>query len=352
MTVIWSRSAWQEALVVYAQPRLRRGLLDIVTSAVPYLALCLAMYLVLRISPLIAVALVIPTAGFLVRVFVVFHDCTHDSLLPSRRANRWAGRILGLLVLSAFYQWRHEHARHHATSGDLDRRGEGDVETLTVAEYQARPWRGRLAYRLFRHPLVMFGLGPVFAMIIEPRLVRRGTRSRARNSVLGTNAALAVIVAALCWLIGWKDLLMVWAPPALLAGSVGIWLFYVQHQFGDVNWQRHHEWSYADAALRGSSYLKLPKLGQFFTANIGLHHVHHLNSRIPNYNLQRAHATNVIFAGVPTVSIRDGLRAVNLKLWDEDTGQLVSFAQANPTPNVCSRNLAQAPNKHAVSPRN
>ena len=218
------------------------------------------------------------------------------------------------------------------TSGDLDRRGEGDVETLTVAEYQARPWQGRLAYRLFRHPLVMFGFGPVFAMLIEPRLVRRGTRSRMRNSVLGTDAALAVIVAALCWLIGWEDLLIVWAPPALLAGSVGIWLFYVQHQFEDVNWQRHDEWSYADAALRGSSYLKLPKLLQFFTANIGLHHVHHLNSRIPNYNLQRAHDTNGIFAGVPTVSIRDGLRAVNLKLWDEDTGQLVTFAQANPHP--------------------
>jgi acyl-lipid omega-6 desaturase (Delta-12 desaturase) len=328
MTLVSNRAASHEALAVYAQPRLRRGLLDIVTSAVPYLALCVAMYLLLRVSPLMVVALVVPTAAFLVRVFVVFHDCTHDSLLPSRRANRWAGRALGLLVLSAFYPWRHEHAGHHATSGDLDRRGEGDVETLTVAEYQARPWRGRLAYRLFRHPLVMFGLGPVFAMVIEPRLVRRGTRSRIRNSILGTDAALAVIVAALCWLIGWQDLLIVWAPAALLAGSVGIWLFYVQHQFENVNWQRNDEWSFAAAALRGSSYLKLPKVLQFFTANIGLHHVHHLNSRIPNYNLQRAHDTNVIFAGVPTVSIRRGLRAVNLKLWDEDAGQLVTFAQA------------------------
>ena len=198
MTLVSNRPAWHEALAVYAQPRLRRGLLDIVTSAVPYLALCVAMYLLLRVSPLMAVALVIPTAAFLVRVFVVFHDCTHDSLLPSRRANRWAGRVLGIgmLVLSTFYQWRHEHAGHHATSGDLDRRGEGDVETLTVAEYQARPWQGRLAYRLFRHPLVMFGLGPLFAMLIEPRLVCRGTRSRMRNSVLGTDAALAVIAAA------------------------------------------------------------------------------------------------------------------------------------------------------------
>ena len=332
MTLAEDRSLWHEELATYAQPRLGRGLLDVATSAVPYLALSVAMYLSLRVSPWIAVVLVIPTAGFLVRVFVVFHDCTHASLLPSRRANRWTGRVLGLLVLSTFYQWRREHAGHHATSGDLDRRGEGDVETLTVAEYRARPWRGRLAYRLFRNPVVMFGLGPLFAMLIEPRLVRRGTPSRMRNSVLCTDAALAVIVAALCRLIGWEDLLIVWAPPALLAGSVGIWLFYVQHQFQDVNWQRHDEWVYADAALLGSSYLKLPGLLQFFTANIGLHHVHHLNSRIPNYNLQRAHDANVIFADVPTVSIRDGLRAVKLKLWDEDSGQLLTFAQANLRP--------------------
>ena len=175
----------------------------------------------------------------------------------------------------------------------------------------------------------MFGLGPVFAMLIGPRLVARGAPSRMRNSVLGTDAALVVIVGALCWLIGWEDFLIVWAPAALLAGSVGIWLFYVQHQFEDAYWQRQGEWSYAEAALRGSSYLKLPKLLQFFTGNIGLHHVHHLNPRIPNYNLQRAHDANAIFAGVPTISIRDGVRAVKFKLWDEETGQLVTFAQAN-----------------------
>jgi acyl-lipid omega-6 desaturase (Delta-12 desaturase) len=329
MTLVSSGSASPQAVAAYAQPRLGRGLFDIVTSAAPYLALCVVMYLTLRVSPWIAVALMIPTAGFLVRVFVIFHDCAHGSLLPSRRANTWVGRALGLLVLSPFRCFRLEHAGHHATAGDLDRRGVGDVETLTVAEYRARPWRGRLAYRLFRHPLVMFGLGPVFAMLIEPRLVRRGTPSRMRNSVLGIDAALVVILGMLWWLIGWEDLLIVWVPPALLAGSVGIWLFYVQHQFENTYWQRHGEWSYAEAALSGSSYLKLPKLLQFFTANIGLHHVHHLNARIPNYNLQGAHDANAIFAQVPTVSIRDGVRAVKLKLWDEDTSQLVTFAQAN-----------------------
>ncbi len=329
MTLVSNPLPGHEAFAAYAQPRLSRGLLDIATSAAPYLALCVTMYLMLRVSPLIVVALVIPTSGFLVRVFVVFHDCAHGSLLPSRRANTWVGTVLGLLVFAPYRRWRHDHAGHHATSGDLDRRGVGDVQTLTVAEYQARSSRGRLAYRLFRHPLVMFGLGPVLAMVIGPRLVARGTRPRLRNSVLGTNAALVVMVGGLCWLIGWEDFLIVWAPAALLAGSVGIWLFYVQHQFEDAYWQRHGEWSYADAALRGSSYLKLPKLLQFFTGNIGLHHVHHLNPRIPNYHLQRAHDANAIFASVPKISIRDGLRAVRFKLWDEETGQLLSFAQAN-----------------------
>jgi omega-6 fatty acid desaturase (delta-12 desaturase) len=332
MTLVSNHSPRREALAAYAQPRLGRGLLDLVTSVVPYLGLCLAMYLLLGVSPWFVVALVIPTAGFLVRVFVVFHDCTHGSLLPSRRANTWVGTALGLLVLSPFRRWRRDHVGHHATSGDLDRRGIGDVPTLTVAEYQARSGRGRLAYRLFRHPLVMFGLGPVFGMFIGPRFVARGAPARLRNSVLRTDAALVAIVAALCWLMGWEDLLIVWAPAALLAGAVGIWLFYVQHQFEDAYWQRQHEWSFAEAALRGSSYLKLPKLLQFFTGNIGLHHVHHLNARIPNYNLQGAHDANPIFAAVPTVSIRDGLRATKFKLWDEDTGQLVTFAQANRHP--------------------
>ena len=293
------------------------------------------MYLSLSVSPVLTVALAIPAAGFLVRVFVVFHDCAHGSLFPSRRANVRVGTVLGLFVLSPFRRWRHDHAVHHATSGDLDRRGVGDIVTLTVAEYHARSRRGRLTYRLMRNPLVMFGLGPVFAMIVGPRIVARGARPRMRNSVLGTDAALVVLVGALCWLIGWRDLAIVWAPAALLAGSVGIWLFYVQHQFEDAYWQIGDNWSYADAAMCGSSYLKLPKLLQFFTGNIGLHHVHHLNSRIPNYNLQRAHDSNPMFASVPTLSLWDGLRAVKLKLWDEEAGRLVTFAQAgNARPHV------------------
>jgi omega-6 fatty acid desaturase (delta-12 desaturase) len=272
--------------------------------------------------------LALPAAGFLVRTFVVFHDCTHGSLLPSKRANRYVGRVLGLFVLAPFARWRHDHAVHHGSSGDLDRRGVGDIVTLTTEEYSTRSPKARLAYRLVRNPLVMFGLGPIFAMIIGPRIATRSQRPRLRHSVLLTDAALAVIAAGLTWLIGWERLIVVWAPPAMLAGSVGIWLFYVQHQFEDAYWKREGDWSYSEAALRGSSYLRLPRILQFFTGNIGLHHVHHLNARIPNYNLQRAHDETAVLQQVPTLTLLDGLLAVRLKLYDEARGTLVTFAQA------------------------
>ncbi len=320
-----NRASWQEALSCYAQPRLGRGLIEVATSVVPYLALSVVSYLTLGDSFWLTLLLVLPTAGFLVRTFIAFHDCAHGSLLPSRQANARVGAFLGLFVLAPFLRWRHDHAVHHASSGDLDRRGVGDVITLTVTEYRSRPWRGRLAYRLIRNPLVMFGLGPVFAMIVGPRIVAREARPRMRNSVLATDAVLLAVVVAICALIGWQDFLIVWAPAAMLAGSTGIWLFYVQHQFEDAYWQNGENWDYADAALRGSSYLKLPQPLQFFTGNIGLHHVHHLNARIPNYNLQRAHDSNPMFHSVPTLSLWDGLQAVKFKLWDERTGRLVTF---------------------------
>ena len=328
MTSRTSRAPWRETLEPFAIPCPRRGLLAVATSVVPYLALSGTIYATLGVSVPLTVVLTIFAAGFLVRVFVVFHDCAHGSLLPSRRANAMLGTALGLLVLSPFVRWRHDHAVHHATAGDLDRRGVGDIVTLTVAEYAARPWRRRLGYRLLRNPVVMFGLGPIVAMVIGPRIVARGARPRMRNCVLATDAAIAVLVGGLCWLIGWRDFLLVWAPAAMLAGSVGIWLFYVQHQFEDAYWQSTEEWTYADAALRGSSYLKLPPVLRFFTGNIGLHHVHHLNARIPNYHLPRAHASSRLFADVPTLTLWDGLRTVRLKLWDERSGRLVTFAQA------------------------
>jgi acyl-lipid omega-6 desaturase (Delta-12 desaturase) len=322
------RPFWREDLAPYAQPHLGRSMRELATSVLPYLGLSVLMYLSLKVSYLLVLAIAVPAAGFLVRTFILFHDCSHGSLLRSKRANMWLGAVLGLFVYSPFLRWRHDHAIHHATSGDLDRRGGGDVHTLTVSEYQALSPRSRLLYRLFRNPLVMFGIGPIAALLVGPRIVSRDARPRMKRSVIGTNIVLAVVVAALCWLIGWQDFLLVQAPTVMLAGSAGIWLFYVQHQFEDAYWQESGGWSYADAALRGSSYLKLPKVLQFFSGNIGLHHVHHLNARIPNYNLQRAHDENPIFHSVPTLSFMDGMRAVRLKLWDERTGRMVGFAQA------------------------
>ena len=316
------------SLAHYAQPRLGRTLLELATSVVPYLVLSALMYLALGVSPVLVLVLSVPAAAFLVRTFIVFHDCTHGSLFKTKRANAWVGAFAGLLVLSPYLRWRHDHAVHHASSGDLDRRGVGDLPTLTVAEYSARSWRGRLAYRVIRNPVFMFGFGPIFAMIIGPRVPTRSQRRRFQHSVVGTDIALAAVIGALILVIGWENFLLIWAPAALLAGATGIWLFYVQHQFEDAYWQGGEQWSYGDAALKGSSYLKLPQPLQFFTGNIGLHHVHHLNARIPNYNLQRAHDENAILHGVPTLSLWDGLRAVRLKLWDERRGKLVTFAQA------------------------
>jgi omega-6 fatty acid desaturase (delta-12 desaturase) len=302
--------------------------LGLLTSVVPYLALSALMYVALDVSWVLTVVLAVPAAGFLVRTYIIFHDCTHGSFLPSRRANRLLGTTLGLLVFADFQSWKHNHAMHHASAGDLDRRGAGDVPTLTLAEYQERPWKSRLSYRLFRSPLVMFGLGPIFALVIAPRIVPRTARPRIRHSVIATNVALVLLVGALCWVLGWRAYLIIELPTIMLAGAAGIWLFYVQHQFEDVYWETGENWSYADAALRGSSYLKLPKVLQFFSGNIGLHHVHHLSARIPNYNLQRAHDDNDIFHGVPVISLGDGLRAVKLKLYDDQQRRMVTFAEA------------------------
>jgi omega-6 fatty acid desaturase (delta-12 desaturase) len=323
-----ARPFWRDAVEPYARAERRGSWLFLLTSVPPYLMLFVLMDLSLRISYLLTLALAFPAAGFLVRAYIIFHDCTHGSFLASKRGNRWLGTSLGLLTFSAFDCWQHYHAIHHATAGDLDRRGVGDVPTLTVAEYNARPWRGRLAYRLFRNPLIMFGLGPFVALVVQPRIVPRSARPRIKRSVIATNIALAVLVGGICLLMGWRNYVLVQAPIILLGGAAGIWLFYVQHQFEDVYWAGSADWSYPDAALHGSSYLKLPKVLQFFSGNIGFHHVHHLSARIPSYNLPRAHLENAIFQDVPTLSLTDGLKAVKLKLYDEDRGRMVTFAQA------------------------
>jgi omega-6 fatty acid desaturase (delta-12 desaturase) len=320
--------SWRKILAPYMAPSLHRSLLNLATSVLCYLALLAAMYFAFRVSDLLVLALVLPAAGFLIRTFIVFHDCAHASFLRSKRANAALGAALGVLLWFPFQAWRYKHAVHHATSGDLDRRGVGDIQTLTIDEYRARPWWGRLGYRLFRNPFVMFGLGPLWVVVLGPRLVSPFAPRRILGSVLGTDLALVLVCAALWWLLGWEGFLLVEGLPLIVTGAAGIWLFYVQHQFEDAYWQTNDQWDYDQAALEGSSYLKLPRLLRFFTGNIGLHHVHHLSARIPNYNLQRAHDETDGFRAVPTLTLRDGLRAVRFKLWDERQGRLVTFREA------------------------
>jgi omega-6 fatty acid desaturase (delta-12 desaturase) len=323
-----SDRAWRKTLAPYATSSLRRSLVDLATSVVPYLGLVVAMCFALRVSVVLVVALSIPAAGFLIRTFIVFHDCAHASFFRSKRANAMVGGAIGVLLWFPFGCWRHEHAVHHATSGDLDRRGVGDVRTLTVEEYRSSAWWARLGYRLFRNPFVMFGLGPLWVVLVGPRLVSPFAPARIRRSVLGTDLALAAVGVGLWSLIGLEGLLLVEFVPLLLMGSAGIWLFYVQHQFEDAYWQTNEHWDYDQAALAGSSHLVLPRVLQFFTGNIGLHHVHHLSARIPNYNLQAAHDETDEFDGVPTLTLWDAVRCVRVKLWDERQGRLVTFREA------------------------
>jgi omega-6 fatty acid desaturase (delta-12 desaturase) len=319
------RPQWATDLEPYANPSVGRSLMDVFTSLVPYLLLTVGMYFLVPVSLWLVLALAIPASGFLLRTFILFHDCTHGSFLPSRRANRWFGMLCGLLVFQPFENWRADHWAHHGSAGDLDRRGTGDVPTLTLSEYRALPWYKRAGYYLFRNPLVMFGIGPIYSLIVMPRFYSSKAGPAQRRSVMITNVAVAAIAATICLLVGWQEFLLVQMPPALAAGTAGVWLFYVQHQFEDVYWESTDRWTYADAALQGSSYLKLPRILQFFTGNIGLHHVHHLNARIPNYRLQRALEEVPELQKVTRITLWQSIRCASLALWDERTRTLVPF---------------------------
>ena len=284
----------------------------------------------------VTLLLALPTAAFLIRTFMLMHDCAHGSLFPSRRANEVLGFIAGVLTLTPFAQWRRDHVLHHASAGDLDRRGHGDVLTLTVREYLARSWWGRLKYRLYRHPLVMLGLGPLHLAVGQRwRQRSAATGDKEIASVRVTNIALVALIVGWWLVIGVKALLLVYAPVFMMAGAGGIWLFYVQHQFEGTSWQPHATWDYAAAALNGSSYLRLPPLLQWVTCSIGLHHLHHLSPRVPNYRLQACHDANPAFHQVPVVTLRDSVRAFSLKLWDEDLARLVDFRTAHARKSNC-----------------
>ena len=279
-----------------------------------------------RGHPWVTLALAVPAAAFLVRVFIIFHDCCHGSFLASRRANRALGYVAGLLTLTPFDKWQRSHAEHHATVGDLDRRGVGDVWTLTLAEYRAATLPKRLFYRVFRNPFVMLGVGPAVLFVLGNRVSGRGASTRERFSVHFTNAAIVATLLVASFTIGLKVLLLTQLPTLLLAGTAGVWLFYVQHQFEDAYWARRPAWDPMKAALEGSSYYKLPKVLQWITGSIGLHHIHHVQPRIPFYNLQRCQDAIPAFQAVPALTLRRSLDSLRLRLVDETYRRMVGWA--------------------------
>jgi omega-6 fatty acid desaturase (delta-12 desaturase) len=319
----------RELLVRYQRPHHGRSVAELLCTALP-LALFWGLALLSAASGWWwGVLAVVPAALFLVRLFMIQHDCGHGAFFGERVANEWTGRIIGLLTMTAYDYWRRTHALHHATSGNLDRRGLGGVETLTAEEYRAHTRLGRLAYRLYRHPLVMFGLGPSYMFVLQHRLPIGLLRDRrAWLSVLGNNLGLSVLVLAEVVVAGPKAVLLAHLPIMALAGSVGVWLFYVQHQFDGAHWARNDRWDAAEAALHGSSHLDLPPVLRWFTANIGAHHIHHLRSKIPFYRLPQVLRDFPQLREVSRITLADAARAARLSLWDEGRGRLVSFSEA------------------------
>jgi omega-6 fatty acid desaturase (delta-12 desaturase) len=318
------RSGWAKLVARYARSDLRRSLWQVTNTLVPYFALWYLMIRSLEISYWLTLLLAVPTAGFMVRTFILFHDCGHGSFFGSRRANDALGIFTGILTFTPYYQWRHEHAVHHATSSDLDRRGVGDVKTMTVEEYLKAPWPKRLGYRLMRHPLVMFTVGSMFVFTVRQRFASPGAGKRERESVRWTNLGLAALIGLLVWLVGWKAYLLVQLPVLFLGTSAGVWLFYVQHNFDPTYWERHNKWDFVKAGFDGSSYYKLPGILQWFSGNIGFHHIHHLSPKIPNYKLPECYRENDVFH-VPPMTILASLSSLRMRLYDEVNKRMVGW---------------------------
>ncbi len=315
---------WQPIVAKYAKPDMRRSLWQVANTLVPYFVLWGLMVWSIQYSYWITLGLSVFAAGFLMRTFIIFHDCGHGSFFKSRKANDWVGRITGFLNFTPYYRWKHDHAIHHATAGDLDRRGTGDVYTMTVKEYLAAPWWMKTGYRIMRNPFFLFGVAPLAVFLITQRIPAASQGRRERASVLWTDFFLVVVIALLCWLVGWKTFLLVQLPIIWISSTIGIWLFYVQHNFDPTYWDNHEGWEFVKAGLQGSSFYKLPLILQWFSGNIGFHHIHHLSSKIPNYNLPSCYYENSLFHVKP-LTIRASLVSLSLRLYDEEQKMLIGW---------------------------
>lgn len=319
--------SWQKVVMRYNHPDSRKSLWQICNSFIPYVLLWFLIYKSLQYPYWVTLLLSLLACGFLIRLFIIFHDCGHGAFFRSKKANDTVGMIMGILAFTPYYKWHHQHHVHHATTGNLDKRGVGDVWTLTVDEYiKSSKWK-RLTYRVFRSPFIMFTFGPIFVVFIMNRFTKRQMTKTEKRNMYFTNIVLLVMAAVLSYFMGIKAYLLIQLPIILITYSIGLWLFYMQHQFDDVSWEREEKWDYKIAAIKGSSFLKLPAILQWFTGNIGFHHIHHLSSRIPNYNLARCHYENELFKDVKPLVLFSTFKALKFHLWDEVKQQMISFRQ-------------------------
>ncbi|MFN2349779.1 MAG: fatty acid desaturase [Thioalkalivibrio sp.] len=320
--------ALRRALNAYRTPSLVRSVMEMLITALSFALVWVLMFVTLSAGHWVGLLLAVPAAGFLVRLFMIQHDCSHGSFFRSRRVNDWVGRVIGVLTLTPYGFWRHCHLVHHANSGNLDRSTLGGIDTLTVREFWAMPWGQRLRYRLYRHPFVIFGLGPAYLFLLRNRLPIgfMGAGATPWLSTMGTNVAIAVVVSVMVWWLGAATFFLVQLPITLLAASIGVWLFYVQHQFEETLWAHDEGWTFEEAALRGSSHYDLPGVLRWFTANIGVHHVHHLCSRIPFYRLPEVLREHPQLRNAGRLTLRQSLGTMRLTLWDEERRRLVPFA--------------------------
>jgi omega-6 fatty acid desaturase (delta-12 desaturase) len=320
---------WTRILADFRESNLPRSILEIAVTALPFLALWVAMGILVVQGFWWGIALAVPTAAFLVRLFMIQHDCGHGAFFQSRPANDWVGRIISIVTLTPYDQWRRSHAGHHAAVGNLDRRGIGDVRTMTVREYVgASPWQ-RFGYRFIRHPLILFGLGPTFLFLLQNRVPIRPWRESWRGwiSPMATNAAIAAVAALACFIVGPAVFFAIQLPVILLSATIGVWLFYVQHQFEETLWRDGDGWSHSEASLHGSSFYDLPQPLRWLTADIGIHHVHHLSSKIPFYRLADAMEAHPDLKVIGRLTLWTSLKCIPLALWDEESGRLVSFRE-------------------------
>jgi len=319
--------SWLKIIGNYNRPAISRSTWQLINTFLPYVILWFLMYFSLSISYWLVLLLAFPAAGFLIRLFIIFHDCGHGSFYPSKKANDTLGYLIGVLSFTPYYRWHHAHQIHHKTSGNLDKRGAGDVWTLTVDEYLKLSKSRRRIYQIYRHPLVMFGLGAGLMFFLANRFTRKHFTSKEKISVYMTNLGLMVFGTGMSLLIGVKAFLLIQLPVMYIAATAGVYLFYIQHQFPDVIWAHEKDWNYKTMALEGSSFLKLPKILQFFSGNIGFHHIHHLSSKIPNYKLEKCHKENSLFRNIKPLTFWASFRCLKLRLWNEENQRLISFRQ-------------------------